>query len=236
VKVDDSLVTAITKALIERLRAGELHDGDSGAAGVKRPLVIAGAESALSGAALRALENDFSLIPYESAVPEDAALVVTSLGIQALVRLAEGDDGCTPEGAAVLAELLKGKTPFVLEEGIAWRSFTGMRKTLAAKYAAHERTLASYGVVFVKEADLLSVLRGTSRYVAPAAPQEVRPAIRPEAVAPRLTKRVINEMELMRLCPVAGGKKQIIEIGGTDILTPLALDYAAKMEVGIRRI
>jgi hypothetical protein len=53
---------------------------------------------------------------------------------------------------------------------------------------------------------------------------------------PKRGKRVISEGDLIRACPIAGGLGQSIEIGVTDLLTPLAVDYAAKMHVEVRRV
>ena len=48
-------------------------------------------------------------------------------------------------------------------------------------------------------------------------------------------KKVINEAELMRLCPASMGQGQSIEIGSRDILTPLAMDYITRMRITVNR-
>jgi len=49
-------------------------------------------------------------------------------------------------------------------------------------------------------------------------------------------RRVISEAEIIRLCPAAGGTGQCVEIGSMDMLTPLAVDYIAKMRITVNRI
>jgi hypothetical protein len=148
-----------------------------------------------------------------------------------------------------------------VEEGIEWRAFKDtMSPALAAKFNAHERTLASYGVVFVRECALSGgVLNPAPGGHGGSAPEAVKvcaapvsgrgepsplrgsaedtgssPPVRGKSAG--IGKRVISEIELMRLCPVAVGSGQVVEIGFKDILTPLANDYAAKMQITVNRI
>ena len=49
-------------------------------------------------------------------------------------------------------------------------------------------------------------------------------------------RRVISEADIIRLCPASAGTGQIVEFGSRDILTPLAVDYIAKMCITVNRI
>jgi hypothetical protein len=235
-KIDDALVAAITRELLKSLGGGEVISPAA-----KKPLVIAGGVSDLQSPTRSSLEAEYDIQCHEgleAGFSDDAVVLATRLGIQALARLAEGDGGCTPEGAALLWALMRGKRPVILEAGIEWRRFRAvMSPALAAKFSAHEKSLASYGAVFVGEGDILRALAGGCAGVcsegalgsgAIAAPVSV-----PPAGAAR--KRVIGEAELTRLCPVSGGFGQALEIGPKDILTPLAVDYAAKMRITVNR-
>ena len=235
-KIDDALVTAITRELLKSL--GEEEAVSSSA---KKTLVIAGGISDLQSPVRNSLEAEYDIQRHEgleAAFPDDAGVLATRLSIQALVRLAEGDAGCTPEGVALLWALTRGKRPVILEGGIEWRQFReSMSPRLAAKFSAHEKSLASYGAVFVGEADILRALAdgcaGACPESASGSAAVAAPVSLPPAGAPR--KRVISETELTRLCPVSGGPGQALEIGPKDILTPLAVDYAAKMRITVNR-
>jgi hypothetical protein len=235
-EIDDALVTAITRELFRRLGSGEVLSP-----AVKKPLVIAGGVSDLQSSTRSSLEAGYDLQCHEgleAGFPDTAGALVTRLGIQALVRLAEGDAGCTPEGVVVLWALVRGKRPVILEEGIEWRRFREtMSPALAAKFNAHEKTLASYGAVFAGEADLLRALSGGSAAACSGPASDSGKISAPVAIPPAPTKRkrVIGEVELLRLCPVSGGFGQTLEIGPKDILTPLAKDYAEKMRITVKR-
>jgi hypothetical protein len=237
-EIDDSLVTMITRELLKRLQKGESLTG--GAAGEQKPpLVVIGGVSALSPSTLAALENRFVIIPHDSLdanFPEDASILATAMSIQALTRVSEGDEGCTPEGYGLLWAVLRGKTAVVLEEGLAWRAFSGtMPKALLEKYCGHERTLASYGIRIVKDADIASAFSGKA--CPPCAPQPAF-AAPPHPAGPETKtsgKRVISERELMLACPESNGYGQIFATGPKDILTPLAADYATRMRITVSR-
>jgi len=55
------------------------------------------------------------------------------------------------------------------------------------------------------------------------------------ALAP-CRRKVVSEIDIMRLCPASGGIGQSVEIGVRDIITPLAVDYIAKMRITVNRI
>jgi ethanolamine utilization protein len=235
-KIDDALVTAITRELVKRLGSGEVL-----APAVKKPLVIAGDVSSLQSSTRSSLEAEYDIQWHDSLeadFPDNAEALVAKLSIQALARLAEGDAGCTPEGVLLLWALLRGKRPVILEDGVEWRGFKGtLSPALTAKFNAHEKSLTSYGAVFVREADALRVLTGGSSASGPGPIVTSGKISAPVSVPPggAKGKRVIGEVELIRLCPEAGGFGQALEIGPRDILTPLAKDYVAKMLIAVQR-
>jgi hypothetical protein len=237
-EIDDSLVTMITRELLKRLQKGEPLAGGA-EEGEKSPLVVIGGVSALSPGTLAALENRFVIIPHDSLdanFPENASILVTGMGIQALTRVSEGDEGCTPEGSGLLWAVLRGKTAVILEEGMVWRSFRGtMPKALSEKYCGHERVLASYGIKIVRDADIVSLFSGKD---CPSCPARPVPAASCTPAAPETGhpgKRVISERELILACPESKGYEQTFAIGPKDILTPLAVDYATRMRITVNR-
>jgi ethanolamine utilization protein len=235
-EIDDRLVSLITQELLKRLEGGNILVSPGGKE--KVPLVLIGSVSCLSAATLASLEDRFHILTYntleEPDFPDTAPIVVTNLSIQALVRISAGDPGCTPEGQGLIWAILRGKTPFVLEEGIAWRRFsTTMPPALYEQYADHEKTIASYGIKIIKEAEMVSALLGKAE--APPSLPKKAPLVAPGVAIPGKSggKRVITETELMRLCPMSKGKGQTLLIERGDILTPLALDYITAMQIGV---
>jgi ethanolamine utilization protein len=217
-EIDDKVVSFITRELLKRLGQDFSE---------KIPLAIIGGP--LSPAALAAVDDRYAVSAQDSLDPDfsdNAVILVTKLSIQALVRVAEGDPGCTPEGHGLLWAALRGKTPYVLEEGIEWRAFsTQMPRALHDKYAACEQKLTSYGVKIIKEADIGKALSAGSSAKASPVSLPVRTG----------AKKVITEMELSRLCPESKGKGQTLIIGSADIITPLARDYITAMSITVRK-
>ncbi|MDR1948057.1 MAG: hypothetical protein LBQ38_01565 [Spirochaetaceae bacterium] len=228
-EVNDSLVTLITQELLKRLQKGELEKGE------KPPLVLIGGSGALSPGALASLESRYAILRCDTRdvdYPDNASVLVTAMSIQALTRLSEGDDGCTPEGCGLLWAILRGKNPVVLEEGIAWRKLSAvMPRTLAEKYRSHEQVLAGYGVKIVKDADIAAALSGKGS--PPPLPALASPPAGAEVKHPG--KRVISEKELIQACPESKGNGQTFAVGPKDILTPLAIDYVKRMHINICR-
>jgi hypothetical protein len=240
-EINDALVTAITRELLKRL-GGEA----CASLAEKKPLVLAGGTGNLRADTLASLEAGHALTHHNSldaVFPDSAEVVVTKLSIQALVRIAEGDAGCTPEGAALLWALLRGKKPVILEEGVEWRAHKDtMSPALAARYNACERVLASYGAVFTPESGLSGLCAGCCADAPKPAAASQPQVFGAPSNAPRVTtgtgqkKRVISEIDLIKLCPASAGAGQIVEIGPRDILTPLAEDYVSKMRITVNRI
>ena len=231
-EIDDKLVSLITKELLRRLEKGTLSSPEDSGSGEKIPLAFIGG----SAGAQAGLESRYWIISPDDpgSFPEKAEVVICTLGIQALVRIAEGDEGCTPEGRALLWALLRGKSPLILQEGIEWRGFAAsMSKALYEKYSACEQKLLSYGARIVKEADLSAVLAGAPVLVHAGVPVSPPPSV----VLPKSGgKRVITETELNKICPVSKGKGQSLVIGKADILTPLAQDYITAMHITVSRL
>ena len=68
---------------------------------------------------------------------------------------------------------------------------------------------------------------------APCCPSSV---CQPPALTASARRKVISEIDIMRLCPVSGGIGQSVDIGVRDIVTPLAVDYIAKIRITVNRI
>jgi hypothetical protein len=53
--------------------------------------------------------------------------------------------------------------------------------------------------------------------------------------APKRGKKVWSEGDFMKACPSVNGPGQSITVGENDLVTPLAVDYAAKNQITINR-
>lgn len=235
-EIDDTLVSLITQELLKRLEQGNLSV--SLEEQEKTPLILIGGTAPLSADALASLKHRFHILGHdtleETHLPDNAPVLATTLSIQALTQVSAGDPGSTPEGYGLLWAILRGKTPFVLEEGIEWRRFgTTMPRSLYEKYTGYEKIIAGYGIKIIKEKDVVSSLLGKSRLPSPEKPLPVASPVSPPVMGRPPGKRVITETELMRLCPLSKGKGQTLVIGSGDILTPLALDYVTTMQISV---
>jgi hypothetical protein len=225
-QITDELVSRITSALLERL------GGPAAVPSAKPRLCLAGGAGALEAAVLAELKAHYEVsefTDYGQPPPEQAAVLATSLSLQALVRLAEGDEGCTPEGRALLTALLNGRPAAVLREGLAWRRYLNSApRALTARYARCEQILQSYGLRLVEaRPGLAAALAGASGGCGPVLPAA--------ATFTGGRRRVLTETEVMAACPASGGPGQTLDLETGALLTPLARDYILAMKINLVR-
>lgn len=231
-QISDDLIQHITRELMKRL----------GGQSAEKPLLhLVGSREDMSTPALARLQDSFEVHEHrdwEETLPSNASVLITKLGIQALVRVTEGDEGCTVEGRALLTALLNGQPVAVLKDGMVWRRYLSTApRGLLNRYAHCESVLQSYGLKLVSEDEVAAALLGRRPASAPLAPAAMPPQPLPEAtftfVKPRAGRRVISEADLMSECPVAKGYGQSLRLGPGDLLTPLARDYALTMKIDL---
>jgi ethanolamine utilization protein len=195
-------------------------------------LHLVGGRAGVSPALAARLEETFAIhehTAWEDHVPPEASVLLSRLGIQALARVAWGDEGCTVEGRALLEAILLGRPAVVLKSGLVWRAY-GAPKALAARYAEYEKNLESYGLKIVDEDGVIPALLGRETQAGTGGPP--RDAA-PCAAQKRGGRRVINEAAIKAACPEARGLGQTLAISPGDILTPLAKDYVLSMRINI---
>ncbi|MDR3176707.1 MAG: hypothetical protein LBU06_09275 [Desulfovibrio sp.] len=255
-QISDELISRVTRELIKRFGSG---GGESPVPAPKPLLHLVGGRAGVSPAFAARLEEAFAIrehTAWEDHVPPEAVVLLSKLGIQALVRVASGDEGCTVEGRALLEAILLGRPVAVLESGLAWRA-SGAPKALAARYAEYEKTLESYGLKIVDEDGVIPALLGREtgdggplREAASPVPERFtngtggspgkslpRDACGRASQALNVLKsggrRVINEAAIKAACPEARGLGQTFATSPGDILTPLAKDYALAMRINL---
>ena len=237
-QISDDLISYITRELMKRL--GQTAGPPPSLPTEKPVLHLVGPREAISTPTLVKIQEKFDIREHklwDEELPRNASSLITSLSIQALVRVAEGDEGCTVEGRVLLGALLNGQPVAALKDGLVWRRYQSTApKGLMAKYIHYENVLQSYGLKLVDEDQILEALLGRL----PSAPKAVgfspvSPMPQPKTfiAAPTGGRKVISENDLMAACPISGGEGQSLRLGPTDILTPLAQDYAKTMKINI---
>lgn len=238
-QISDDLVTHITRELMKRI-----GDGSSAptAGPASKPLLhLVGRREDLSTPALARLQEIFEIKEHrewEDELPPTAAVLITSLGLQALVRVAEGDEGCTVEGRALLTALLNGQPAAALKDGLVWRRYRQTApRGLLARYAQCEQTLQSYGLKLVDETQAAEALLGRARPGLNAPLIMAGPACSPPpSFAPARSasgRRVLSEACVMESCPASGGPGQTLRLEPGDVLTPLARDYILAQKINL---
>ena len=229
-QISDDLIQHITRKLMKRLEAENMLDVALAEAPARPLLHLVGSLGDLSAPALARLQEKFDIREHKSwddELPPQAAVLITSLNIQALVRVAEGDEGCTVEGRALLTALLNGQPVAALSGGLVWRRYQATApKELLARYARCEKTLVSYGLKLVEEDQVAGALLGQVKTEVIQCP----PLLLNQVPARR---RVWSEVAVMAACPAASGGGQTLRLGPGDVLTPLARDYIAAMTINV---
>jgi len=233
-QISDDLIQYITGELMKRLGQG------APTAAAKPLLHLVGRREDLSTPALACIQAHFEVRlhqNWEDELPLEASVLITRLNIQALVRVAEGDEGCTVEGRALLAALLNGQPVAALRDGLLWRRYIPTApRALLARYNSCENKLQEYGLKLVAEDEVVGALMGPPPSV-PLAPQ-IRAAVPPPEpgaafVRPPSGRRVLSEAKVMEACPASQGFGQTLHLSPGDVLTPLAQDYLLAMKINV---
>ncbi len=230
--INEDVVQYITSELIKRF--GQQLQAQAPA---KPRLCLVGDTARLSTPTLSELEKNFELLRFQNwddPWPAEALVLITELGLQALVRVAEGDEGCTVEGRALLRALLNGQSVAALSDGLAWRAYEhSAPPKLLERYRRCEETLCGYGLRLVEEKELCSVFIGSqARLKAPDSPSKTVAAPLPPR---RGGRRVWTEADIIKACPLSQGDGQQLRLEPGDLLTPLAQDYVKAMKIIVLR-
>jgi hypothetical protein len=259
--IDDALVIKVTDQILKLIKAsgglptgtdpagtgpaGAVPPANGQTAGIslgaaKPPLMIVGPTAALSEKCLAALAERFSLVPISGLDQRGrpkAPLLVTSLGLQALVQVASGDEGCTEEGRAILSALLESRPVAALEAGVAWRAIPQTApRGLVSLYRKAEATLVSFGLKIVPESGLLRAL-GSKPGSGYSGSSHTSPGcLSPTAACPTgpgrgQSRRVLTESVVKNLFPEGTGGP--LELSRGDVLTPLARDWLSANRIAI---
>jgi len=237
-QISDDLIQHITSELLKRLGGSIPATIEAG----NKPLMhLVGRREDLSAPALARIEEYFEVhehLKWEDALPPTASVLIVNLNIQALVRVAEGDEGCTVEGRALMGAILNGQPVAALKEGLVWRRYLSTApKGLLARYGHCENVLQGYGLKLVDDNQVVEALLG--RPLAGSNSPQIKPAAPgPEPLAPVLIpsasgRRVLSEAGVMAACPASQGLGQTLRLNPGDLLTPLARDYILAMKINV---
>jgi hypothetical protein len=252
VSVPEVLVSRITEEIIKRLAAGRPPKAEGccpAAAPIPAPdLIVAGSPGALSSLpapiaeAVRAAFSVHEVSAFDGEGPSGAPLLLPILPVQSLVRVAEGDEGCTVEGRQLLKALCEGRPAVVWEGGIVWRQFEKTApRALVSLWRRREDDLRAYGVKLVPQEGILAALSCS----APGKPGALAPSNTPIPAwsgagqrlpgytdAPHGATRVLTEALVMTMHPPGSGPGRLV-LEPDDVLTPLARDYLAAQKITV---
>lgn len=172
----------------------------------------------------------YNTVELHKLVSDTDVVLLPSVKVKHLINLALlCGDGFLEE--AIRYSLLLGKTIFVLEEGLEYRSFkTTANKTFYRKLLENEESLKRYGIIFISENAFLhgdKLLKQTALRNQPEEEKECTSVTRISHTEVEdqleLKKKLILEKDLITL----NIKSQAsIYIEKDSIVTPSALDYA----------
>lgn len=226
----------INKDLIEYITAQLMKRLPGLTARPPRPILyIVGGHNCLSPSILGQLEEKFSIYDHDVfALPEspDAPILLARLSIQALVRVADGDEGCSVDGHVLLNALLTGRTVAVLESGIQWRQYMStMPQALRSLYERYENQLKSYGLNIVTENGLIETLTRPmpARWMAFSEAEVCKSTSRQLVTSQKL----LTEADVMNLCQAVKGSGRNLVVEPGTIITPLAQDYIKAKKINL---
>ncbi|WP_028546186.1 hypothetical protein [Paenibacillus taiwanensis] len=257
-----ALIQAVTAEVLKRL--AHVHVSADEPPIQKRRIVVMSTEK------MPALERGLNLNEadelcyYEESMRECDLLVIPQLCIQLLSNLAQGISAGARE-RFVLTMLLKGKQVVALEEGLVYRKYKSTAPVLLYKlYDGWVDKLSSYGVQFIREADLEQIVHEHGQAtgdqhiqaVRNAQPNESTPVVKAEQAAHAHQTGISSAGDRLRLaeqqqplpevltCKViteAEVKKWRLQnrneivIGQHSIITPLAQDYLRMQQMQVHR-
>lgn len=238
----EDMIEAITKEVLHRL-----SEYESSCLYKKTILVLSENLYSLTEASERELTKKYNLLTPDidgcnadelhSMVSGADVILITSVKVKQLINLAFlCGDGHLEE--AVRYSLLLGKTIFVLEEGLEYRSFKATaNKTFYRKLLEYEEGLKRYGIIFtsesafslgekqVKQSSLRNQLDDSKDYTS-----FTKMSYDGTIDQVELRKKLILEKDLMNL----NVKSQtMICIEKDSIVTPSALDYARAHRISL---
>ena len=246
--ITDDLVATITAEIIRRLSGSEAPKPAAASIGLKPDLIVTGPPGdplgrLPEGVAL-AIKAAYAIHPVNSFDAEGlpkVPVLLPVLPIQPLVRVANGDEGCTIEGRQLLCALLEGRTAVVWEDGIVWRRYEKTApKSLISIWRGCEESLKEAGAKLVPSDGILSALSGRAP-LSPAsclAPAGLIPAWSGaaqrtnERISTEGPARVLTEAKVKEMRP-PGSEPRVLALRPGDVLTPLARDYLAAQKIRI---
>ncbi|MDR1297621.1 MAG: hypothetical protein LBO05_09690 [Deltaproteobacteria bacterium] len=236
--IDEALVVKVTNEIVRRITAGAAVPQAAAARGV---LLLAGPTGSLTPACLDQLSKSRDirqLSGLDAASWPKAPLLVTRLGLQALVQVASGDEGCTTEGRALLHALLEGRPALALKSGIAWRSLPpAAPRVFLTIYQTAETTLKNAGLKIVDEGEIAAALAaGQNPFVQTGPAQSFNSCAHGVPVppsGPAKSGKVYAESSVAAMFPAGSAGSLTLRPG--DILTPLARDYLTANKIPVDR-
>lgn len=167
----------------------------------------------------------------ENRVKDYEMTVIPRLTVTMLSNLANGI-GSNVKEQFVLSQLLQGKKVVILQNGVEYYRYKSSSPVLLYKqYEEFERKVKGYGVLFLRNDELLGKKEMTAIEV-PVVAEERMEVSAPSSRSFKLSKKLISEVDLQKL--YLQNVKDII-VGDKCIMTPLAQDFIRTHQLTIIR-
>ena len=214
--MNEQLIDSITNEVLRRLQSLRFSNQNS----KKSMLVLSEGndpipESIRKDYQIMETDRSLELARLSSMIDSVECILITSLSATQLANLALGcGEGRFLEG--VRYALLLGKTIFVLEEGLSYRTYRkSAHKTYYRRLLEYEECIKSYGIEILEQK--MSTPKGVMHHLDPG--EEI--CYREDNYT--IDKKLITEKDLMNL-KVSSQKE--VWIRKNSIVSPSALDYA----------
>jgi ethanolamine utilization protein len=236
--ITEELVSLVTGELLKRL--GLVASSQSELESGPKSILLLVGEKKISAQTREKLSQSFEILEPNDycgpPLPPKYTALLTTLGLQPLVRVAQGDDGCTIEGRVLLDAFLKGMPVAALEEGLYWKNFVQTAPPLLLNiYKNYQERLVSFGLKIVSEEKAPDTLLGKNSHTSGNKPPLgfKAPDNPDNQVNGYKGNRAITENEMKTICPPAKGLGQKFSLEHGSLLTPLAKDYISAMKIEI---
>ena len=215
--MNEQLIDSITNEVLRRLQSVRFSNQNS-----KKPTMLALSEgndpipeSIRKDYQIMETDRSLELARLSSMIDSVECILITSLSATQLANLALGcGEGRFLEG--VRYALLLGKTIFVLEEGLSYRTYRkSAHKTYYRRLLEYEECIKSYGIEILEQK--MNTPKGVMHHLDPG--DEI--SYREDNYT--IDKKLITEKDLMNL-KVSSQKE--VWIRKNSIVSPSALDYA----------
>lgn len=238
----DNLIDLIMEEIYKKINSDELKVSN-------KPKAVIVFEQDISK--FNVLKDELEIVEFNKNIKECEIVIVSKLCMRGLSNLALGNS-TSDEERFILKMLMKGKTVYVLDEGIEYKRYKDTApKALYKKFLSFEDELCKFGVEIIKDLntiskDKLSIKSGTLSAI--DAERENTKPLNKDAISlinkentnidnkfslDLRNKKLISEADLRK--PTINGVKNIL-VNKKSIITPLAIDFMRIHHLKLKKV